>query len=149
VRPPPPPPSPRVALTKLRIVPSTLHRARKADKRRQRRARRATRARVRLTLSRPATITVTVAQGRKGVKRGSRCIAPPRKRARSDRACTRFVTRKGSRKVKLDSGSGSFTLTPIFAGRPLPLGSYRLSLAALDSSANRVGPVSKPFRVLR
>jgi DNA-binding beta-propeller fold protein YncE len=147
--PPPPTPAPRVALTKLRVLPSTLHRARKADRRRHRRARKATRARVRLTLSRPATITATVAQGRKGVKRGSRCIAPPRRRARRDRPCTRFVTRKGARKVKLGSGARSFTLTPVFAGRPLPLGSYRLSLSALDSSANRVGPVSKPFRVAR
>jgi hypothetical protein len=104
---------------------------------------------VRVTLSRPATVTVTVAIGRKGVKRGSRCIAPPRKRSRNDRPCTRFVARTGSRTVKLNSGAGSFRLTPLFAGRTLPAGSYRLNLVALDSDANRVGPASKPFRVVR
>jgi DNA-binding beta-propeller fold protein YncE len=145
----PPPPPPRVTLTNLRIVPSTLQRARKANKRRHLRARKATRATVRVTLSRPATITVTVAIGRKGVKRGSRCIAPPRKRSRNDRACTRFVARTGSRTVKLNGGTGSFRLTPLFAGRTLPAGSYRLNLVALDTDANRVGPVSKPFRVVR
>ncbi|MEA2156479.1 MAG: hypothetical protein QOE11_2619 [Solirubrobacteraceae bacterium] len=146
---PPPPPPPRVALAGLRIVPSTLHLARKASRRRHVRARRATRARVRLTLSRPAQLTVTVATGRRGVRRGSRCVAPPRKHSSRDRRCTRFVARRGSRTVALNSGARSFTLTPRFAGRTLTAGSYRLNLVALDASGNRVGPASRPFRVVR
>jgi DNA-binding beta-propeller fold protein YncE len=146
---PPPPPPPAVTLTGLRIVPSTLHLARKADRRRHRRARKATRARVRFTLSRPATLTLTVAVGRKGVRRGSRCIAPPARRSKRDRACTRFVTRRGSRTVKLAGGARSFTLQPRFAGRTLPTGRYRLDIVALDTSANRVGPTSARFRVER
>ena len=138
-----------VTVTKLRIAPSTLHRARKADRRRHRRARRATRAKVAMTLSRPATVTVTIEVPRAGVRRGSRCIAPPRKHSKRDRSCTRYVRRAGSRKVKLGSGRRSFTLTPLFAGRTLPTGRYRISLTALDTSANRVGPLTARFRVVR
>jgi uncharacterized repeat protein (TIGR02543 family) len=147
--PPPPPPPPPVTVTQLRIAPPTLHRERQADRRRHRRARKATRAKVGVTLSRPAKLTVTIAAAREGVRRGSRCIAPPRRPSRADRACTRYVTRRGSRALSLAGGRRSFTLTPLFAGRTLPVGSYRLDLVALDASANRVGPVSARFRVVR
>jgi hypothetical protein len=147
--PPPPPPPPPVTLRNLRIVPSTLHLARRANRRTHRRARHATRARVRLTLSQPAKVTVTVAAGRSGVRRGSKCIAPPRKRTRHDRPCTRFVTLRGARTVTLNRGRVAFTLTPAFAGRVLRPGRYRLDLVALDANANRVGPVSARFRVVR
>ena len=145
----PPPPPAAVAVSKLRIAPATLHRARKANRRKHRRGRRATRARVSMTLSRPATITASVEVRRPGVRRGSRCVAPPRKHSKRDRSCTRYVRRKGSRKVKLTSARRSFTLTPTFAGRALPLGRYRLSLTALDANANRVGPLTARFRVVR
>jgi DNA-binding beta-propeller fold protein YncE len=147
--PPPPPPGPGVRVTSVRIVPALLHRARRANRALHRRVRRETRARVTLRLSRPARITATVALARPGVRRGSRCAAPPRERKRSDRACTRFVVRPGSRTLRLSSGVQRFTLTPTFAERRLPLGRYRLVLVALDSSANRVGPVNRAFRVLR
>jgi DNA-binding beta-propeller fold protein YncE len=147
--PPPPPPPPRVTVTKLRIVPPALHRARKADGRRHVRARRATHAKVSLTLSRPAKLTVTIAAARKGVRRGSQCIAPPRRASGRDRACTRFVTRNGTRTISLAGGARSFTLTPVFAGRTLAAGAYRLDVVALDAAGNRVGPTSARFRVVR
>jgi YVTN family beta-propeller protein len=146
---PPPPPQPGVSVTKLRIVPPTLQRARRADRRRHRRARPATRATVRLTLSRPAQLTVTIAVARKGVRRGSRCMNAPRRTSKRDRPCTRYVTRPGTRTLSLGSGPSSFTLTPRFAGRTLTPGRYRLDLAALDTGGNRVGPVSARFRVMR
>ncbi|MEA2219057.1 MAG: hypothetical protein QOJ35_1683, partial [Solirubrobacteraceae bacterium] len=147
--PPPPPPPPAVTIAGVRIVPSRLHRARRADRRLHRAARRATRARVTLRLSRPARITATVALARPGVRRGSRCAVPPLKRRRADRPCTRFVARPGSRTLRLNSGLERFTLTPTFAGRALAPGRYRLVLVALDANANRVGPVNRAFRVLR
>ena len=153
VAPPPPPvaaPRPAaVTLKQLRIVPATLHRARKADRRRHRRARRATRARVGVTLSRPAQLTVRAAIGRRGVRRGARCVAPPRKAARRARRCTRYVTLKGSRRVSLGGGRRAFTLTPVFARRTLALGRYRLSVRALDPDGGSAGPLSTAFRVVR
>jgi YVTN family beta-propeller protein len=147
--PPPPPPPPAVRVTDVKIAPSTLHRGRRASRRLHRKARRATRARVSLRLSRPAKLTATVALGKPGVRRGSECVAPPRRRRPSDRACTRFVARPGRRVLTFNSGVRDFTLTPAFEQRLLPLGRYRLLLVALDANANRIGPVSRAFRVVR
>lgn len=141
-----------VRLTKPRIAPATLHRARPADRRRHRRARRATKAKVSVTLSRAATVTVRVAAERGGVRRNGRCVAPPRKRTRASaklRRCTRYVTRTGSRKVTFAAGRRSFTLTPRFANRTMAPGRYRLELVARDSGANRSGAVRARFRVVR
>jgi hypothetical protein len=102
-----------------------------------------------MTLSRPATVTATVAIGRPGVRRGSQCVARPRRPRKSDRPCTRFIARPGKRTLRLNAGVQHFTLTPTFAGHQLALGRYQLLLVALDSNANRVGPVSRAFRMLR
>jgi DNA-binding beta-propeller fold protein YncE len=150
--PAPPAPPPRqasVTLKQLRIAPSTLHRARKADRRRHRRARRATRAKVSVTLSRPAKVKISVAKARGGVRRGSKCVAPPRRRSARNRRCVRYVVLKRTRTVSLTSGRRSFTLTAVFANRSLVLGRHRLSLTALDSGGARVGPVNAAFRVAR
>jgi YVTN family beta-propeller protein len=147
--PPPPPPPPVVQVTGVSIKPSTLHRARRANRKLHRKARRATRARVSLRLSRPAKVTATVAIAKPGVRRGSECVAPPRKRKKTDRACTRFVVRPGRRVLTFNSGLRRFTLTPEFASRRLPLGRYRLQLVALDADAHRVGPAIRAFRVSR
>jgi YD repeat-containing protein len=147
--PPPPPPAAAVTIKRARIAPSTLYRARRADRRKHRRARRATRARVSFTLSRPATVTATVSSARPGVRQGSRCVAPPRRRPGHAKPCTRYVRVAGSRTLRLAGGRRFFTLTPVFAGRTLRLGRHRLSLTALDASANRVGPVSAAFRIMR
>lgn len=143
---PPPPPAP-VRLTDVKIVPSTLHLARRANRRLHRKARRATKARVTLRLSRPAQVTATVAIGKPGVGRGSQCVA--RKRGRSGRACTRFVLRPGRRTLRFDAGARRFTLSATFDRRLLAPGRYRLLLVALDADANRVGPVSRAFSVVR
>ena len=92
---------------------------------------------------------MTVAVGRPGVRRGSECVARPRTPRPSDRSCTRYAGTPGRRVVTFNSGPRVFTLTPVFAGRTLRAGRYRLALVALDANANRVGPVSRAFRVVR
>jgi hypothetical protein len=136
-----------VRITSVSITPSTLHRARSANRKLHRKARRATRARVSLRLSRAAKVTATVAIGKPGVRRGSECVVLPRKRKPSDRSCTRFVARPGQHTLNFYSGLRHFTLSPLFAGHTLPAGRYRLQLVALDSDANRVGPAIRSFTV--
>jgi hypothetical protein len=43
----------------------------------------------------------------------------------------------------------TFAFRPVFAGRALRPGVYRLALVALDRNGNRVGPVTVTFRVTR
>jgi hypothetical protein len=143
---PPPPPPPPVSLASLRLSTRRLRLARPRDARRHRQSQRATVARVTLTLSRAARVTVAVEAGRPGLRRGSQCLPLPRRRRST---CTRYVPLLGRRTLTLPAGANAFTLTPILRGRPLRPGAYRLALVALDGSGNRVGPVTARFTVTR
>jgi YVTN family beta-propeller protein len=144
---PPPPPQP-VGFTSARMSTHRLHLARPADRRHHRPASRATRALVTVRLTQPATLTIGVQQGRPGRRRGSQCVAPTRSLTHRPR-CTRFVALRGTRTVNAASGTVTFAFRPVFGGRPLPPGVYRLALVALDRNGNRVGPVTVSFRVTR
>jgi hypothetical protein len=146
--PPPPPPAPPVRIRSVRLSTHTLRLARRADRRLHRRARRATRATVTVVLSRPATVTAGLQQGRPGRRRGSTC-APVTRTNRRARRCTRFVGLARRRTLPAGQTTMSFTLTPAFGGRALPAGSYRLALIALDPDGNRVGPLAASFRITR
>jgi sugar lactone lactonase YvrE len=146
-RPQPPARAAPVAITRLRLSPLRLRLARHSDQRRHRPGRRATRARVSVTLSRPATVTLGVQIARPGRRLGSRCVPLTRPRRRA--TCDRFVALRGQRALRLASGTSAFTFTPVFAGRTLRPGRYRLSLTARDADGNRVGPVTAVFAVIR
>jgi hypothetical protein len=100
-----------------------------------------------VTLSRPATVTLGVQIARPGRRLGSRCVPLTRPRRRA--TCDRFVALRGQRALRLASGTSAFTFTPVFAGRTLRPGRYRLSLTARDADGNRVGPVTAVFAVIR
>jgi hypothetical protein len=146
--PAPPAPPPPVGFTSVRMSTHRLHLARPADPRHHRPARRVTRALVTVRLSQPATLTVGVQQGRPGRRRGSQCVPPSRSLTHRPR-CTRFVALPGTRTVNAASGTVTFAFRPVFAGRALRPGVYRLALVALDRNGNRVGPVTVTLRVTR
>jgi hypothetical protein len=104
---------------------------------------------VAVALSRPAILTVAVQHGRAGRRDGSAC-RPPTRATRRGRRCTRFVTLPrppdGAGREDVRAAEPS---APVFAGRTLRPGSYRLALTALDRDGNRVGPVLASFRVTR
>jgi hypothetical protein len=87
-------------------------------------------------------------------ERGAECrkrilLPAPTRANRRGRPCTRFVLTARRRTIAATAAAATFTLTPAFAGPPLTPGSYRLAITALDQQGNRVGPVTKPFRVVR
>jgi DNA-binding beta-propeller fold protein YncE len=144
-------PAPRAAvvLRSVRLTTHTLHRARKADRRHHRRARGATKAKATVVLTRPARLTATVQQGRPGRRSGSSCVKETRSNRHHAR-CTRFVSIARHRVLAPGAATVHFTVTPSFgASHPLPLGSYRLAITAVDADANRVGPRTVSFRVAR
>jgi hypothetical protein len=146
--PPPPPPPPPVQITSVRLTAHTLRLARRADHRRHRHSRKATRATVTVVMTRPATLTVGVQQGRAGRRQGSAC-RPVTRASRRARRCTRFVALTRTRTLAPGRATITFTLTPAFAGPSLRPGSYRLALIAADTDGNRVGPRTASFRVAR
>jgi DNA-binding beta-propeller fold protein YncE len=156
--PPPPAPTtspaqpaartPAVRIIRVHLATHRLHLARPRNRRLHRRAQPATRARVTVTLSRPAALMIGVQQGRAGRRQGSTC-RPVTRANRRGRRCTRFVALRRTRTLRQPGTSVRFTLTPSFAGPPLPPGSYRLTITALDADGNRVGPLRAAFRVTR
>jgi hypothetical protein len=135
-----------IRILSVRIDPRRLRLARP----RGRPARRATRARVTVRATRTASLTIRVQAGRPGVRLGSACVAPSSGgRARRGRACTRFVTVRGTRTARAPQGVGRFVLRAAAGGRPLVPGRYRLEVTALDASGNRAGPAHAGFTVSR
>ncbi|WCB93926.1 hypothetical protein DSM104299_02652 [Baekduia alba] len=116
--------------------PPTL-RVRSAHKVRARRA-----LTLKLTLSEPATVSVTVTHASAGRRKGSRCVAPPK--ARHGRACKRTVV--ALRTTVKNRKSGSLRLRGIAKLRP---GRYRLTISAHDAAGNAARPVRITLTVAR
>lgn len=141
------PPVVRPKVTSTTIKPRTLHPARRASKRLHRKARKATRATVRITVSKPARIELTVLQSRTGRREASTC-KPVTRKNRKRKACTRYVALKGKRTF-LPATAIKTTLTPSWRGRALPAGRYRLSVVAIDADGTRIPALTRSFTVTR
>lgn len=137
----------RPKVTGATIKPRTLHPARRASKRLHRKARKATRATVRITVSKPARIELSVLQARPGRRDGSTC-KPVTRKNRKRKACTRYVALKGTRTF-LPSTRVKTTLTPTWRGKALPAGAYRLSVIPIDADGTRIPGVTRSFTVTR
>lgn len=101
------------------------------------------------TVSQKATTTLTVLRARSGVRVGSRCAARrPASAKGKPRRCTRYVRVGGLSHADI-AGRNRFRFTGRVAGRPLPVGSFRLSAVARNAAglASRTRLVS--FRIVR
>jgi hypothetical protein len=87
---------------------------------------------VRVTLSEPARVTVRLLQERRGVRRGSRCVAP----TRPGRRCVRRV-RVRSFTRSAQAGANTFTLPRVRRGR------YIVEVRATDSGGLRSPALSR------
>ncbi|MCW3039710.1 MAG: hypothetical protein JWM31_1615, partial [Solirubrobacterales bacterium] len=137
---------PPVVITSVRLSQHTLHRARRADRRRRRPAQPSSRATVTVRLSRPASLTVHVAQRRPGRRQGSTCRAPT-PATPTGRPCTRYVTLPRRLSLPAAGYTRTFTLTPAFGGSALPAGYYRLAVTAIDAAGRRAAPRQISIRV--
>jgi DNA-binding beta-propeller fold protein YncE len=147
-----PAPTPKIVplkVTGARVKPSTLHRARPANKRKRVKARKATRATVKVTMTRPAAVRVTLLVAKTGRKQGKTCRAPSKKNRKGKR-CRRYVAKAGHRTIAAGkTGTSSFRLSPAWNGRTLALGDYHVSLRAIDTGGERLAPVERHVRVVR
>lgn len=94
-----------------------------------------------------AKVTFTVQRPEPGRRKGKSCVKPTKKLAKA-KPCTRYVPFKATftRTIK-KAGPDHFAFTGRLAGKPLPRGSYRLSLVAVDAAHNKAAPVAKPFHI--
>ena len=87
---------------------------------------------LRLTLSEPARVTVRLLQERRGVRRGSRCVAP----TRPGRRCVRRVlVRSFTRQAQ--AGANTLTLPRVSRGR------YIVEVRATDAGGVRSSLVTR------
>ena len=98
------------------------------------------------TLSAPATTKLTVHRVQPGVKKGKKCVAPPKKKpAKKPKKCTRFLSRGSFTHVDA-AGSVRFRFRGRVKGKTLKPGKYRLRAVATNESGVS-NTVSKRFRV--
>jgi uncharacterized repeat protein (TIGR01451 family) len=130
VAPIPPPPAPVLSLFKL--SPATFRAAKGTI--------------VSYRVSQNATTTLKVYLRARGVKKGTRCVAPPKKKPRKKpKSCTRLLARGSS--VRQDAaGPVSFRFKPRYKGKRLAPGSYRLRAVARNISGSS-NTVSANFKV--
>jgi hypothetical protein len=134
-----PAPPVRIRLSAMRVNPASVRRGRLAQTTRL--------LRVRATLNRSARLRVVFERRLPGLRRGNRCVAPtPALRRARARACVRFV---GARAIARNGRAGvnTFTITRlVVAGRPLPVGRYRVSAVASAAGVPTVR-TSRPLLV--
>ncbi|HYN52270.1 MAG TPA: hypothetical protein VES62_15225 [Thermoleophilaceae bacterium] len=104
---------------------------------------------IRYNLSEASTVTLSFARAFPGRRAGGRCVKP-RRRNRTRRRCTRYVSVK--RKLTFP-GQAAGARRISFAGRltrrkSLRPGPYRLNLRARDAAGNSSLPVRTKFRLL-
>ena len=131
--PPPPPPPEPVALSGLQVAPVALKRSRH---------RLGSSASIRYVLSKPATVTLTFAQARRGMLVGTRCKTPPRRGIpRGRRRCTRWVGVPGVLIRQAQAGAAKLRFGGWVGRRPLARGRYRVQALPSDG-----GPAAQPQR---
>jgi hypothetical protein len=97
-----------------------------------------------------ATATFAVQRRTAGVRRGKRCVAPPRVRRKGAhlKACTRFVSR-GSFRHQDAAGLNKFRFSGRLKGHALAPGRYRFSVVAVNAAAQKSAVVRISFRIVK
>lgn len=136
-----PPPGPRPAppadtsAPKLTGVKASLKQVGRTARRR---------ATFRFGLSEAGRVTAAVVRTAPGIRKGSRCVAVPRKRPAKARSCVREVQAVATTVTVPQAGTGRTLTLP---AKGLPKGSYVARLTAVDATGNRSASVKVAFRV--
>jgi hypothetical protein len=104
-------------------------------------------ATISFSLSEPAKLKATLTRSAPGVKKGKRCVAPPRKHRKGQKRCTRAIPAGSFSGTARKAGAGKLTLPAKLRGRKLPRGKYTLTLVATDAAGNRSKPARAGFTV--
>ncbi len=97
------------------------------------------------TLSEAATVTVTVERLQRGRRVHGHCLAAKHKPS-ARAACTK-VTRISRLTRAAPAGPARLTIAVRSGSRTLPAGTYRVTAAAVDASANRSTPATAHFTI--
>jgi DNA-binding beta-propeller fold protein YncE len=111
------------------------------------RARKRTGTRISYVDSQPASTTFTVLKRARGVRRGARCVKPPRRPTRGGKRCSRYV-KVGSFRHVDKAGKNQFRFTGRVRHHKLPPSRYRMR--AVPRLAGQSGQArTASFRIVR
>jgi hypothetical protein len=147
VGPPPPPPPPAAdtqapRLTNVRLAQKTI-RTRSATSAQGRKVPLGTT--LKLSVSEPATLTITVDRLAEGRRSGAKCVKPT-KANRARKKCTLSRPSGVARKVSTVAAGAR---TSKFAPSKLANGRYQVVVVAKDAAGNPSAPAHAPFQVIR
>lgn len=143
-------PPPPVKITKVAASPTRWHRARPATKKPKRAGQKATKAQLTVSMSQPANVEMSMLVAKPGQLAAGVCgpVTTKRKLAAS-KQCTRYAKRKGSRKLRMTTGTTAIAMTPQFAGKTLAPGLYKFSFKARDDQGNVSSRISPRVMITR
>lgn len=99
-----------------------------------------------VSVSEPARVVATITRSARGVRRGRRCVAPPRRKSKAKtRACTRQVPVATVRQTLAKAGAAKLLLPAKARRTP---GAYTITLTVSDAAGNRT-TTSVTYRVRR
>jgi hypothetical protein len=101
---------------------------------------------LRVRLSEPATLTVTVEALLPGRRKGKKCVAPTRKNRRA-KTCTRSV-RRGTASFPAKAGANAIAFSGRLGTTTLPPGAYRAILLARDTTNQASKTLTLSFRIV-
>jgi hypothetical protein len=102
------------------------------------------RATFRFALTEPGRVTAAVVRTGPGIRKGSRCVAVPRRRPTKARSCVRETKAVTTTIAIGKPGTGKTLALP---AKGLPKGSYVARLTAVDAAGNRSAVAKVTFRV--
>ena len=95
------------------------------------------------TVSEPAKVTAVLTRATPGIREGKRCVAPPRRRPRGVKPCTRKLPAAKGTVALPAAGRGTLRLSAAGLGK----GRYTATLTAIDAAGNASAPVVVRFTV--
>lgn len=100
----------------------------------------------RYTLSETAMVKIVIAERRSGRRKGTKCVAPSRKRATA-RKCTR-LTARGTLTRTSRQGANAVFFSGRIASKALGPGNYQATLTATDPTKNTSKPKTITFEIV-
>jgi uncharacterized delta-60 repeat protein len=140
---PPPGSAAAAMLSKLKLTPSTFRAATKGASI-AKKPKLPTGTRVSFTLTAAGPVSFAVERRANGVRKGTSCVAPPKKRKRGAKSCKLYLTLKGSFSAIGKAGANTIRFSGRLAGKRLPARSYRLIAAPSGGVAVRAA-----FKIVR
>jgi len=104
-----------------------------------------------VTLSEPAAFTIRISRVTNGVKKGKKCVKPPKKtkKGMKPKKCMLLTTAGTLTRRTGKQGRNDVAFSGRIASKALARGTYRAEIAAADAAGNRSKPKTLSFTIVK